>query len=370
MLGKLKGKINKLISKCMPYEIYGAMINQYAYIRTNDKKKKYAYGYLHAWKPRAKKKYYIFRYGIPSYGLFAAGLQYVFAYEWAISNGFIPVLDIESEYDFEHNRLGVSNLWDCCFEQEISVKEALGKDCVLVEAIGGTPWIGYSNFGINDDKADHYIHITKEGAWRDYYARINKICKKSWVFKAEIMNIYKECYGSKINCGATVIGVALRENFSMDIAPKLEGEAAKVAVNHPLTIGVAETIELVREYMQKWQADKIFLSTLIQESVNQFVEAFGEKVICVDRQRMTVNEQIEANKAWDMNCKERYEHTKSIGDFVNNKTICYVYEVMGLAECDYLIASKSSGSAAALALNGGKYKDIYILPDAHNIKRY
>ena len=51
-------------------------------------------------------------------------------------------------------------------------------------------------------------------------------------------------------------------------------------------------------------------------------------------------------------------------------TVTYTEEIIGLSKCDYLIAAKSSGSIAALAMNGGKYKDIYILPDKNNIERY
>ncbi|HBI63205.1 MAG TPA: hypothetical protein DDY31_18695 [Lachnospiraceae bacterium] len=48
----------------------------------------------------------------------------------------------------------------------------------------------------------------------------------------------------------------------------------------------------------------------------------------------------------------------------------YVEEVFCLSECDYFIGAKSSGTIAALSLNGGKYKDIYILPDKNKIARY
>ncbi len=71
------------------------------------------------------------------------------------------------------------------------------------------------------------------------------------------------------------------------------------------------------------------------------------------------------------NAKKYYEYIKKQNsNLTKNVTIPYVQEVIGLSECDFLIAAKCSGSIAALSLNGGKYQDIYILPDKNNISRY
>ena len=371
IIRQVKQIINKILGR-LPYGMYRAITTKYDDMVIVDKTQRYRLAFFHRAKIGARDKYYIFRFQMPDYMLFAAAIQYIFCYAWAHSKGFIPVIDMEQEYDFKQGRLGIANLWDSCFEQEISVGEALKKDYVFVEAIGGVARDTIDNLKINPEEGDHWIHVTMDADWREYYANINKKIDKCWKFKPEIISFYETHYGKKIKDGTVVLGVALREEFSKEVTSHFDETAAKVAANHPSIIGIKETVELVKQYMVMWSADKIFLSTEMEESVDEFVKVFGERVVYVDRKRRDRNVIIEGSKTWGENLEERYNSFQQKGGekYFQDVTIPYVYEVLGLSECDYFIGAKASGSAAALVLNGGKYKDIYILPDANSIKRY
>lgn len=217
----MQGEIIKgFLRNKLPYRLFIAIEIMYGrylkYWKKNGKDCHMAYFYRK--KFNAKEKYCIFRGCKPGYAIFAAGLQYIFAYEFALSKGYIPVFDLEYTYDFRQHNFGKENDWEYCFEQNVSVKEALKKDFILVEdtTIG---WLDKTCIDINGKRGDHYIHLRKNN-WREYYANVNKYIQKSWIFKEEFINKYmKEC-GYIINGNNGILGVSLREAFSMDIHSK------------------------------------------------------------------------------------------------------------------------------------------------------
>ena len=130
-LKKKTMQIVEFFISMIPGSVYQRIyINAFPYVHSVSKNSNvsYDYPYFIAKSKGAKEKYCIFRYSMPTYGILAAGVQFLFAASWARKRGMIPLLDIELAYDFETNQLGESNLWDFFFEQPVTVKEALNKD--------------------------------------------------------------------------------------------------------------------------------------------------------------------------------------------------------------------------------------------------
>ncbi len=364
--------IKTFITEHISYRLYKEAETFFRDRLMKDKEKRSFYAYFakkDTQKSKEKERYCILRFRVPTYMIFAAAIQYVFAYEYIESKGYIPVIDMEWEYLFRQFQLGKDNLWEYCFNQRVTVEEALKKDYVLAETFGmpGT-WLNQMCVELNGKKDDHYIHAVQDN-WREYYTKVNKYIKKSWLIKPELVKEYQQKYGCKIKEEDLVLGVALRESFSADAYNKMHEESQKVYDNHPMCPGIIETLEIVKKYIKQWGCNKIFLSTIFQESLELFLQEFGDSVIYVDRDRNSLNDYKKNPDGWAMNNKEIYEYHQRNSD-IRNMTVTYMEEIIGLSKCDYLIAAKSSGSIAALAMNGGKYKDIYILPDKNNIERY
>jgi hypothetical protein len=368
----LKIKMMLFLKKILPYGLYKSIECRNREKSNINENEKYKFSYFHS-KKASKEKYCIFRLVKPDYAVFAAGIQYIFACEYVRSKKFIPLLDLEYEYIFQQNNIGKENEWDACFEQEITVKEALKKDYVLVESFGmPNTWLSKMCIEINGEKDDHFIHAKKDN-WRSYYAKINPYVQKWWIVKEEVMNDYVQKVGKKIRIENKIVGIALRELFSKDVKKHEDDSDTNLFANHPIMPRVEEILLVTKEYMKKWNCTKIFLSTQYQESLELFVKEFGENVIYLERERAEFSNYSsgivmdESNR----NAKKYYEYIKKQNsNLTKNVTIPYVQEVIGLSECDFLIAAKCSGSIAALSLNGGKYQDIYILPDKNNISRY
>lgn len=317
-------------------------------------------------KENSETKYCVVRYTAPTFALMAAGIQYVFCYHQLRERGYIPLIDIEYAYSYKQGKLGENNIWDLCFEQPITVKEAVQKPYVL--ATGNL--FSYSDDSkvcqdINGDKEDHFIHVRKEN-FREYYSKAKKYIEPIWKIKPELVTEFEEKVWNKVK-GSRVLGIFLRENFTKDVCFDNEADR-KVFSNHPLLPGVRETIEIIKTQLRDWKYDLIFLSTIYEDSLQIFKEEFGDIVIYAERQRMKINEKKPAN--FGMSEKELYEISLERRNANEEITKMYLEEIVALSKCDYLIGGASSGMAAALTLNGGEYEDIYILEDVRKIQRY
>lgn len=363
--------VAKSLLKKLPYELYIDFLLGYRKIKRilNRKELDYKSAYYYRKNRNAKEKYCIFRIYVP-HGILAVATRYIFMYEFARSKGFIPLMDFEYAYNFQQYNLGNENYWESIFEQSITVKEALTKDFVLVEDLGMAEWLDKMCMEINGDRNDYLLHARQDN-WREYYAKVNPYVKKCWVLKKSIRDEYKHIWNSKIRNGDKVLGIALREEFSTDV--EKPEEYSKVYNNHPSVPSIEETLQIVKNYMEKWQCNKIFLSTQYKESIELFLKEWGQdKIVYLERIRMNMNFLLECpTNMWDMSEKEYYDYGHSI-DSEESQEIQrkYVEEVFCLSECDYFIGAVCSASITALSLNGGKYRDIYILPDKNKIDRY
>ena len=102
-------RIKRVLKAIMTRKMFYRLLNVYLYLKCLIKNERYKMAYFHSKRKNTKEKYCIIRFQRPEYALLAAGIQYVFIYEWAISKGFIPVLDLEYEYDYQRYEIGQNN---------------------------------------------------------------------------------------------------------------------------------------------------------------------------------------------------------------------------------------------------------------------
>lgn len=373
-LGKLKmdqvkERLFKILEMLLPYTLYMYIRALYCRITTKDKTKLYCNAYFYKYRPFSRKKYYIIRFPQPAYALFAAGRGYIFAAEYATSKGMIPLIDIEYEDDFEKGILGKKNLWDGFFCQK-SIKDILKEDAtILVSAFDrNNIFLPETCIDINNCPTDYYIHTIEEN-WKNYYKGVNKYIQKYWGFREEFLYDlelkWKEICGDEKN----ILGISLREEFSKEFFLQLESDEARaVYKEHPLGPDIGEIIEIVEDYLENWKCGKIFLATVFKESIEIFEKRFPGRIVYLDRIRDTMQEKIaRLSKTWKEKASGKINKTYDQIDKINYQ---YTQETVLLSKCTYLIGAKSGATIAALAMNGGRYKDIKILEDKRNITRY
>ena len=317
-------------------------------------------------KRKSKIKYCIVRYTTPTSDLLASGIQYVFCYHQLLKRGYTPLIDIEYAYSYKQGLLGEHNSWDLCFKQPITVAEAVKQPYVLAAG----ELFSYSDdsiicMDINADANDHFIHVKKEN-YKQYYSKIQKYTQPIWQVRDELIAELDEEIWNRVS-GHRIMGVFLRENFSKDV-PHTNMKDKEVYSNHPMLPGIEETIEIIKNQLAAWKYDFIFLSTVYTDSLQRFIKEFGNKVLFIKRCRFNIDEPPKAN--FEMNERELYDGFLENKFFRENVYKTYLKEVVALSRCNYLIGGASSGMAAALVMNGGKYEDIYILEDKRKINRY
>ncbi len=323
-----------------------------------------------------KPNYYIFRFGFGQ-GLFLVANKMLFYYEWAVANNYIPLIDVGFSDDLIQGKFGLNNLWEYCFQQPKSINDAFCEGNVLVSAINGGDVLRSTCKEINGNARDWRVHA-KIQEWREYYAKLNQISRKIWIFKPEIKAKIESTQQKLFHPGMCVLGVVLREEFGRD--DKEMTEAQRILYKkHPKALSLEETYKLILEYMTKWNCTHVLITTMFQESIEYFKEKLGSKVIYIERERRNFydfnkknartaeeivnnngekySENLREHAGWS---KQRHEQT----------AIGYAVEMATIAKCDYCMGVKCSGLIAACILNGGTFKDLYIFEDSNNIQDY
>lgn len=324
--------------------------------------KYYPYAYCNV---ENRKKYCVIRFTRPDFETFAAGIQYMFYYHSLVKQGYVPVIDMEYAYSYKQGRIGEFNIWDICFEQNVTAEEVNNKDFVIV-----TGDMFPETFDkrlckeINKNKFDHWVHVSRDN-YKEYYKIVKQYVDPIWKVKKEIINELKEEIGYRTK-GKRGIGVFFREEFSKELVytgPKDEA----VLDHHPLLPSVKEIVDMLVTKTRQWKYDYIFISSQFIETIEYVENCFPGKVVYIARERRSIKEKV---NDWDIDEKDIYNRAIENKEQEIAKAQAYVKEVIALSECSYLVGGPSSGMAAALIMNGGNYMDICVLDDERKIARY
>jgi hypothetical protein len=322
---------------------------------------------------RNNEKYYVIRI-TSDVAPFAAWRMCILSYDWAIKKGYIPIIDIEHAEYFRSGRksLGKDNIWEDIFVQAIPTKEVYNKKWVWVEYVGVRPYDKKTCLDLNGNAEEHLIHATMRD-WRNYYSSVKQMNKSFGLFREEIVCEFKDKYSKYFANNDIILGVCLREEFSKEWLESLpdSSKAKEVYQRHPLGPSVEDIISIVKRNCEKWKCNKIFVTTLYQETIERFKNEFGENIIYIDRKRKGMKVYINnAIKQWEYDDKEWVEYRKRSRTEERRRNETYAQEIIGLSKCDYFIGAPCSATMGALGLNGGNYKDIYLLEDYNKSDLY
>lgn len=374
----IKTVIFRMMEKLLPDKVFDFLWSKYIIwnIKRNSTEVSANAYYVQNKNGLKKPNYCIFRFG-SGQGLFLVANKMLFCYEWAVTNNYIPLIDVEFSDDFMQEKFGLNNLWEYCFQQPESINEAFCEGNVLVSAVNGGDVLRSTCKEINGNARDWRVHAKIQG-WREYYAKLNQLSQKIWIFKPEVKAKIESTHHELFHPGMCVLGVVLREEFGMDDSEMTEAQRA-VYKKHPKAISLEETYKLIVEYMSKWNCTHVLITTLFRESLEYFQEKLGSKVIFVERKRRSFIEfkRISTKTAEEIinNHGEKYsealrEHAGWSKQRQEQTAISYAVEMATIAKCDYCMGVKCSGLIAACILNGGTFKDLYIFEDSNNIQNY
>ncbi len=363
----MKNIINEILISInrQPFSVAYTCWRRYISKKEKYKETLYRYGY---WYHRDKKSkdpvYFIFRFGLPGTGIGSIANTMHFCYEWAIKKNCIPIIDLEPEVVYKRGDLGVNNIWEYCFEPPMPIKEVLKQKNVYISNLGLYSIDREACYDINGNKKDMNIHLKYDSM---YYKKLNKISKNYLKLNASLQEQVNEFIKVHFR-DSRVLGVALREEFSLFSDVTRKDKDIAFYVDHPLVPDVEESIEIVKQMMEKWNCNKIFLSTMYEESVCRFQQVFGDKVIFLQRQRKQLRTFKDlAKRVWNNSGDNEFSNNFFNSDEFKEQTVSYIKEVYILSNCQCFIGAPSSIAALCPVISGGDYEHFLFFEDRHHI---
>jgi len=125
--------------------------------------------------------------------------------------------------------------------------------------------------------------------------------------------------------------------------------------NHYIQPTPEQAAEVINESINKWEADLVYICTedaAILEALKKMINA---PAIYTDCSRLTKYNATETDIVIQLT-----EENRMRDPYING--LEYLTDIYLLSKCDYLISGAGlMGSAAAILMNGGKYKDKRII---------
>ena len=285
-----------------------------------------------------KPTYYIIRRIADTTGLLTRYRMIMGHIRYALSKGWIPVIDLQNypNPNLDPDKLGKENAWEYYFEQplRIGLEQAYnGENVVLSDGDIVKPYPAHS-LKMLEKRSDTLTE------WR----MLVKLGLLS--VKPELMQEVTATWQKLFSKEDRVLGVILRGTDY--VARKIKGRPI------PPPVDFAKSI--VSEKLKEWQCNKFFLATEDKKIVEAFQSTFGYRCVTSDRGYVEYNS---VKDKWVSLCRIERENDY----YLQGKE--YLTQILLASMCNSLVATRSSGTTAAVLLNEN-YEHTYFF----NLSRY
>ena len=206
--------------------------------------------------------FYVIRRSDSQVGLFSLVLTTLGYINYALDQGYIPIVDLTNEGNAYLDDSVGSNVWEYYFEQPCgySLKD-ITKSKHIILGNGIIDWT------IPFPK-DSMVHdSTEEEIWKETAHKYLRIKKEILEEKKQLKDILlgEENY----------LGVLLRGTDYVNVRPK----------NHPVQPTVEEAIQVIDRVLREKEYQKIYLATEDNEIYGKMKETYGQQLVAMDVER-------------------------------------------------------------------------------------
>jgi hypothetical protein len=282
----------------------------------------------------SKPTYYIIRHKYKGVGLFAYYKIFGEHIRYALSNGWLPVIDMQNYPNFfmDPEKLGKENAWEYYFEQplRIGLEQAYNGENIILSSVEVEPRLYESMafFENRDNILSEWRMLVKLG-----------LLKVKPEHTKEIMALREKLFSPKDR----VIGVHLRGTDYVVDRP----------FGHPIPPPVELAANTVVAKLNEWNCNKFFLSTEDNSIVKVFKHIFGDLCVTIERKYVDYDPQKSLFPSL-MNENENFIRAKD-----------YLTQVVILSTCNSFIASRCSGAVGAMMM-AENFENVF----AFNLGRY
>lgn len=279
------------------------------------------------------KTFYISRRPAPGAGLFSNYHWVLGNVMYALGQGYIPVIDMENYKTYYNESEPINrtyNAWEYYFEQPFpyTLEEVYQSKNVI---LGSMMYM------------EQYIcPLSTQEQIECYNALMTKYLRFNETTRQAIKEVEKKTFNGRKN----ILGVAYRGTDLVKMHLPF----------HPIIAPLEDYIQKTRQFMSEWNMEYVYISTEEVETVEAFKNAFGDKLIVMDRMRIK-------GYTSDMGYMPSIKYCRAHDNY--KKGLEYIIDTVLLSKCDSLICANTNGTAAAIEFNCGKYKHKYIYSLGH-----
>lgn len=286
------------------------------------------------------RKIYIITRSFKEEGLFAIANSIINHCEYAIKNGYVPVVDLKhySNQYFKDGRTFKDNSWEYFFEQPngIGLNDIKDEDEVT---------IGENRIYINSDKAIYVSDLPISNEFNENKeTEKKKLSQKSLLkFNRETKEYLEENFSKLVGSGDDVLGILCRGTDYINKKPIGEQIQPK-----PETV-----IKKAKDVIKKNpQIKRIYVATEDNEIYQKFKKEFGDILIENCQYKYSYKDDCEkCNYLSDIKV-DRKDHNYNLGKE-------YLLSIHILSKCRYFIGGRTTGTKWAWILSD-KWEYFYI----------
>ncbi len=292
-------------------------------------------------KLNSNKVFYVIRFDKDSFGLITIW-KFVLAHiEYAQKKGYFPIIDLKNYYSMmiqNIDNIGKQNAWEYYFEQpsnEYTLEEVYGSKNVIL-----------AKKNIQLSEGVQLVKLPMENKEFQYWKDVSSCIP----VKREIELMARKIRDKLFPKGKKILGASVRLEYSF-----LQEEHNKLVNNHPIQPTLEEFIKDIKFYLKEWKCDYCFLAIDDGDMLNIIKEDLGDKCIYMTRCRSSFWKE----KRLEIDPRSYYCE-EPMRNFVKERGISYLTELLLLSWCDCLLAGKSSGNIFAYLNNNQQYEHIKI----------
>lgn len=277
-----------------------------------------------------KPTYYIIRRQPETNGLFARYNVFAGHIAYALSNGWLPVVDMQNYPNIylPPEKLGKENSWEYYFEQplRIGLEQAYGGENVVLgddtKNIDPSPMPVMRFYENKNHLLDIWRELVKTGLLKVKPERM-----------AEILSVRQKLFAPNDR----VLGVLLRGTDYLSEKP----------FNHPIPPPIEFAVGTVLAKLQEWHCNKIFLATEDKDIVQTFKNFFGDTCLTYDR------EYVNYVPGKRLGC---YSIDRPNDHFLQGKD--YLTQIVLASMCNCFVAARCQGSVGVMMM-ADKFEHTY-----------
>ena len=277
------------------------------------------------------KKFMLIRRLNEQVGLFSNFIVFMQYIRLALVKGYIPIIDMKNYANayLEDEEIGIRNSWESYFVQPyegVNLDEVYSSQNVILNR----------EIPIPDEDYKYEAVINNSYLRSIYHDIFKKYMKIQPLILDEVECVYKQLFGELQKNGKKICGVLLRGTDYLKFKP----------YNHPIQPTLEQSISLIREKIEMWGIDMLYVSTEDETILDGIKKTFPGIVLNYDCPRFSINDDESYTDI--LSLTPYHVFGRENDRYLKGKE--YLISMLLMTYCNFFIAGNVSGTIGVLVM--------------------